>query len=903
MRSGQDIRSEFIQFFQDKGHQFVPSSSLLPADDPTLLFANAGMNQFKPIFLGTETRDYNRACNSQKCIRAGGKHNDLEDVGRDTYHHTFFEMLGNWSFGDYFKAEAIEWAWQLLTEVWSLDKSRLHVTVFQGDPGEDLDPDDEARRLWTEKTDIDPSHIHNGDKKDNFWEMGETGPCGPCSEIHIDLTEDGSGADRINADDPRVIEIWNLVFIQFNRAADGSLAPLPAQHVDTGMGLERIAAVLQGKKTNYATDLFVPIIKTIETLTDHRYGQAAGAEDRFDTADDNHADVACRVLADHARALTFAIADGILPSNDGRGYVLRRILRRACRYGRQYLHIEGTFLSKLVETVVEMMGEAFAELGRRKETVCQIVQEEEESFGRTLDRGIELFNRQAEKLQNAGESTLPGQTAFDLYATYGFPVDLTVRMAEEEGLQVDLGGYEAAMAEHAEKSRGGGDAFKAEAIVGLPATDDSAKYVPGGLTATLLGWVDDGQFVDSSTLGEGSEAALVFDRTCFYGEQGGQVGDTGMASTDSGRFRIEDTKVVGQSVLHVGRVDSGRLEPGQSITMKVDAARIDTMRNHSATHLLNWALRRVVGEGVDQAGSVVGPDRLRFDFTHPQALTDEQLDQVEQQVNEFVLADAPIGATVMPLDQAKEVPGVRAVFGEKYPDPVRVITMGVESPDSISQAGQASVEFCGGTHLRRTGQVGLFKIVGEESVAKGVRRISAVTGHEAVRWVAQADQVLRSLGQMLKTTPADLPSRVESMQQQIKELKKKPAPAAGGGEMEILASHETPSGKVVLGKVGHTDADTIRGLCDQHRQKGAAALMIGGTDGEKVTLIAMVAEKVAKSGALQAGDWVKDAARIVGGGGGGRPTLAQAGGRQPEKLDEALAAAGREALDRLDGAG
>ncbi|MFP4354707.1 MAG: alanine--tRNA ligase [Phycisphaerae bacterium] len=902
MRSGQDIRREFIEFFQNKDHRFVPSSSLLPADDPTLLFTNAGMNQFKPIFLGTETRDYVRACNSQKCIRAGGKHNDLEDVGRDTYHHTLFEMLGNWSFGDYFKAEAIAWAWELLTEVWGLDKSRLHVTVFEGDASEDLQPDDEARRLWAETTDIDPSHIHNGNKKDNFWEMGDTGPCGPCSEIHIDLTEERTGAGLINADDPRVIEIWNLVFIQYNRSADGKLSSLPAKHVDTGMGLERVAAVLQGKKTNYATDLFVPIIEKIETLTDHRYGSATGAKDRFDTADArNMGDVACRVLADHARALTFAIADGILPSNDGRGYVLRRILRRACRYGRQYLHIEGLFIGRLVEVVVELMGEAYPELRQRKQAVLDIIKEEEESFGRTLDRGIELFDRQAEKLRSAGQTELSGQTAFDLYATYGFPVDLTVRMAEEEGLSVDMAGYEAAMEEHAEKSRGGAEKFKVDAIVGLPPTDDSAKYSPGSLEASLLGWVVDGSLADTGRLEAGDEAILVFDRTCFYAEQGGQVGDSGQLSSDTGHFEVTDVKVAGQSVLHIGRIKSGYLEAGQKVTMQVGPDRIDTMRNHSATHLLNWALRKVLGDGIDQAGSVVDPDRMRFDFTYPQAVAAEKLAEVEKHVNQFVLADAPIGATVMPLEEARKVPGVRAVFGEKYPDPVRVITMGVASPAAISQAGTCSVEFCGGTHLQRTGQVGLFKIVGEESVAKGVRRITALTGRAAVEWVQQADAVINQLTGTLKTQPAELPERVAAMQKQIKELKKKPAPAATNG-MEVVASCQTASGKVLIGKVAHTDADTIRGLCDQHRQKGAAALLIGGTDGQKVTLIAMVSDELAKSGALKAGDWVKDVAKVVGGGGGGRPTLAQAGGKQPEKLDQALAQAGQFAEQKLQAA-
>ncbi|HUS48411.1 MAG TPA: alanine--tRNA ligase, partial [Phycisphaerae bacterium] len=476
MKTCQEIRSEFIAFFEDRGHVFVPSSSLLPASDPTLLFANAGMNQFKDIFLGLESRRYTRAANTQKCIRAGGKHNDLEDVGHDTYHHTFFEMLGNWSFGDYFKKEAIAWAWELLTEVWKLPKQRLHATVFEGDVGEGLEPDAEAERLWRDVAGIAPSHIHRGGKKDNFWEMGETGPCGPCSEIHFDQTPDLSGAKLVNAGDPRVIEIWNLVFMQYDRSEGGKLTPLPAKHVDTGMGLERVGRILQGKQSNYAIDLFVPIIEAIESLAEHRYGAAAGLKDRFDSQDGaNMGDVACRVIADHARALAFAIADGGIPSNEGRGYVLRRILRRAARYGRQYLDIDGAFLAKLVGTIADVMGGFFTELRDRRKHVAETIRSEEESFGRTLDRGIALFNRQAEQLRKAGGRELPGDVAFDLYATYGFPVDLTELMAAEAGLKVDIPGYENAMAHHRELSSAG-ETFKVAVIANLPPADDSAKY-------------------------------------------------------------------------------------------------------------------------------------------------------------------------------------------------------------------------------------------------------------------------------------------------------------------------------------------------------------------------------------------------------------------------------------------
>ena len=973
-KSGNEIREEFIAFFQKHGHAFVPSSSLLPADDPTLLFANAGMNQFKPLFLGTETRDYTRACNTQKCIRAGGKHNDLDDVGRDCYHHTFFEMLGNWSFGDYFKKEAIAWAWQLLTEVWGLPKDRLHVTVFEGDASDGLEPDDEAARLWLEVTDIEGDHIHQGSKKDNFWEMGETGPCGPCSEIHIDLTPDKSGASLVNAGHPRVIEIWNLVFIQFNRDASGKLSPLPARHVDTGMGLERVTAVLQGKNSNYATDLFVPILKHIEELSGKTYGEGCDG-DRYDATDeDNLTDVAMRVIADHARALTFAIADGILPSNDGRGYVLRSILRRAAGFGRQYLGIEGPFLHRLVSIIVKHFADAFGELSDRQAVVEKTILDEEESFQKTLDRGLDFFRgalyatllgaaadqsgknpekrvsfggggggfREVEKLkedrttlQEKGirplskdyeigvnindqlvqvdigdwtatrtndlfeeRPTIAGQYAFELHATYGFPIALTKLMAEKIGLAVDETGFEQAMEEHRQTSRAGGGAFKADAVVGLPETDDSPKYDPETTEAQVLGWVQDGQFLSEGELPEGDEAAIVLDRTGFYPEAGGQIGDCGTLVSDGCVFDVEDTQPTGKSVLHVGKVRHGKLTAGQTVRCEVCHLRFDTMRNHSATHLLNWALRKVLGETVDQAGSVVDPQRLRFDFTHSHALSDEELREVERLVNRRVLNDEVVLAKEMPLEDAKKIPGVRAVFGEKYPDPVRVVTMGTgEAGDPHA----VSVEFCGGTHLRRTSQVGLFKIVSEESVAKGVRRITAVTGPAAAEWARQADGILKSASRVLKTSPEEIPERIESMRKEIKKLKKKPAagPASGPADVTTL---DTPAGQVVVARAPAVDAAAMRSLCDQQRQKGAVAVFLGAADEEegKVMLTAMVDDELAKSKTLRAGDWVKAVAPVVGGGGGGKPTLAQAGGKQPEKLPDALKEAERFAKEALD---
>jgi alanyl-tRNA synthetase len=897
-RTCRDIRSEFIGFFEQRGHTFVPSSPLLPAEDPTLLFTNAGMNQFKDIFLGLTRRNYVRAVNSQKCIRAGGKHNDLEDVGHDTYHHTFFEMLGNWSFGDYFKADAIKWAWELLTKVWGLDKGRLYATVFQGDATEGLEADEEAADLWRKGTDIDPSHIFRGKKKDNFWEMGETGPCGPCSEIHVDMTPDKSGAKLVNAGDARVIEIWNLVFMQYNRAADGKLSPLPATHVDTGMGYERICMVLQGKHSNYATDLFVPIIQKIEALTSHRYGAAGGLADRFDVAGrDDIRDVACRVIADHARTLTFAISDGVLPSNEGRGYVLRRILRRAARYGRQYLDIHGTFVVDLVPTVVELMSGAFPEIADRKQYVIDTIREEEESFGRTLDRGIELFQRQADKLRQAGATQLPGEVVFDLYTTYGFPVDLTQTMAAECGLQVDQTGYEEAMDRH-RKLSGAGKAFQAAEVLDLPATDDSPKYRLEPATAKVLGWVVDGRFVSSGRLEAGpasgpapAEVGLVLDRTSFYAEQGGQVGDTGYIEWEGGgRFLVRTVQLAGAGIEHLGIVLNGVLPVGQEVRLEVNRdSRMDTMRNHTGTHLMNWALKEVLGEHVEQAGSVVSPERLRFDFSHNQAVSAEQIAQVEQKVNDRVMADEPVEMRIMPMAEARKIPGVRAVFGEKYPDPVRVVMIGPGGP-------AASAEFCGGTHLARTGQIGPFKILSEESVAKGVRRITAVTGHSAVEHMLQADQLLRASAFVLRIKPEDLPERLEAMHKELKELKKprKAALAAASGqaaELAVLATLDSPAGKVLVARGPTPDANAMRAECDHQRQKGAAALMLGAADGGKVMLVAMVSEELAKTGKMTADKWVKAVAPIVGGGGGGRETLAQAGGKDPAKLDEALAAA------------
>ncbi|MCP4375582.1 MAG: alanine--tRNA ligase, partial [bacterium] len=716
-----------------------------------------------------------------------------------------------------------------------------------------------------------------------------------CSEVHIDMTEDCSGSSLVNADDARVIEIWNLVFIQFNRGSDGKLTPLPARHVDTGMGLERVGMAMQGKKSNYATDLFVPIIEKIETMTDHRYGAQAGIDDRFDVATaDNIADVACRVVADHARALTFAIADGIIPSNEGRGYVVRRILRRAARYGRQYLDIQGPFLGTLVETIIEMMGDVFEELVDRKGYVIATVTEEEESFGRTLDRGIQLFDRQAEKLKSAGQSVLGGDVAFDLYATYGFPVDLTQLMADEMDLEVDMDGFRSEMDAHRDASKGDGGTFKVEAVSGLPACDDRCKYGSEPVEAAVVGLVNGENFVTEGEIAAGHEAVVVLDKTNFYGQSGGQLGDSGQIVWEGGRFAVRDTQVAGDCVLHVGVVEEGTLRIGLSVQCEVNTDRQNTERNHTATHLLNWALRKVVGDQVHQAGSEVGPDHLRFDFSHGKAVTAEQLVEVECLVNRKIMDDEVVATIETSLDEARKMPGVRAVFGEKYGQEVRVVSIGPEG----GADEECASEFCGGTHMSRTGGIGLFKIVSEESVAKGVRRITALTGLKAVAHIQHLDAVVKGVSGALRVPADGLIDRVTTMQKEIKELRKTPA-GGGGASVSVVAEIDSDHGKVLVARADGADPGQMRNFCDQQRQKGAAAIFIGGAADSKVILIAMVSQEMVDASGMKAGDWVKEIAPVVGGGGGGKPTLAQAGGKDPGKLGEALDAANQWASSKL----
>ena len=868
------VRQGFLDFFVAQGHRAVPSAPVFPQDDPTLLFTNAGMNQFKDVFLGTGTRDYTRAVDSQKCIRVQGKHNDLEEVGVDTYHHTFFEMLGNWSFGDYFKAESISWAWKLLTEVWGLPKDRLWVTVFAGDEADGLAADEEAERLWRETTDIDPSHVLRFDKTDNFWEMGDTGPCGPCSEIHIDRggpdsnPEDGRDpAIGVNAGNERFIELWNLVFMQFNRQDDGSLVDLPSQSVDTGMGFERVLAVLQGKLSNYDTDLFQPIFRRLEGLCDKRY------------EDGNvEVDVAFRVCADHVRAVVTSLADGALPSNEGRGYVLRRLIRRASRYGLQVLERKEPFLFELADTVAEILGSAFPEIPARIEHLRLVIRSEEESFRKTLDRGLVQFERLA-KGQSEG-AVLDGAKAYELYATYGFPQDLVELMARERGLGLDQDGWEQARQAHSQASRSEGrfqQLLSAEQLTGLKPTLASYHDEHGGCVS---GEAQVTRFLP----GEGDQPdRLVLDSSPFYPEGGGQVGDSGVITAESGAFRflVSDTKRVGDVSVHLGRAE-GEIAEGAAVRCSADEARRQAVRaNHTATHLLHKALREVLGEHVTQQGSYVGPDRLRFDFSHPKGMSADELARIEQMVNAAILANHEVITSEESFDQAKQR-GVMALFGEKYGDTVRVLDV-----------GGWSLELCGGTHVARSGDIGPFVVLTERAIQAGVRRIEGVTRNGALEYLSEQRRLLAGLAADLKTKPEEVPERVAALQAQLKDAKKKQKQAAAG---DAGALFEKVKGALEeLGGVRHAaidldsaDSEALRDLGERLQGLGGdLGLVALGRAGGKVPFLVLCLGAAREKG-LAAGALAKQLAGVLGGGGGGRPEVAQGQGMQPGKASEAL---------------
>ncbi len=951
MPNANEIRQQFIDFFVQKcGHTFVPSSPCVPQDDPTLLFTNAGMNQFKPIFLGQQAADVDkwpgataglptRAANTQKCIRAGGKHNDLDDVGHDTYHHTFFEMLGNWSFGDYFKQEAITWAWELLTKVWGIDPERLHATYFQGDEAEGLEPDTEARDLW--RAILPAERVHPGNKKDNFWEMGDTGPCGPCSEIHIDLTPDKSGGRLVNAGDARVMEIWNLVFIQFNRAGDGKLTPLPAKHVDTGMGFERLCSVLQGmaagrlgRFSNYDTDVFTPIFSAIQKVTGAGpYTGLLEDVDRSAAKPDIMKDVAYRVIADHLRTLTFAVTDGAMPSNEGRGYVLRRILRRAVRYGRQYLNQHEPFLCKLVPALVEAMGGVFPELKKSPSHVIDVIRDEETSFLRTLDRGIALFEEAAAYAQRHHHGRIKGEDAFKLHDTFGFPIDLTELMAVERGLTVDIGEYDRLMEEARERARGAQSAETFGRLLEVPkehvsqVTDDSAKYVQRSTNAVFLfatGFSDE-RLPESAP----ARLGLVFDRTCMYAEQGGQVGDSGHIEFENGAsFDVIDTRRAGNVVVHVvnGNGAAESLRPGMSAEIRVNSAsREPIQKNHTATHVLNWALREVLGEHVQQKGSLVDAEKTRFDLSHPSQIHEEELARIESLVNQQIQQNLAVHAKEVPQKEALTINGLRAVFGEKYPEVVRVVSIGPSVDELLADPAnkkwrQYSIEFCGGTHLNGTGQARRFRLVEESAVAKGIRRVVGVTGDRAEQAEAAATALARQLADAGRIGDESLVQRIAEitaimnqaelpvvekahlrgdlthLQEKARKLAKQ---AARAGEKDIMgrvdellsAAEMSGSTSIIVACLPGATVDNMRAAADALRARaGSAAVFLAGDADGKAVLLAALTKDLNDRG-IKAGDLIRDVAPAVGGKGGGRPDMAQGGGPDGANIGDAVKAA------------
>jgi len=867
--TGAEIRSQFVEFFRQRGHDFIPSSSLVPDKDPTLLFTNAGMVQFKHVFLGNQKLSNPRAVNAQKCLRLSGKHNDLEEVGRDGYHHTLFEMLGNWSFGDYYKKEAIAWAWELITAVWKLPKDKLYATVYR--------TDDEAFDLWRELTDIDPSHILRFDEKDNFWEMGEVGPCGPCSEIHIDRGP--SICDHkhveghvcgVNVGCARYMELWNLVFIQYNRREDRSLEELSAKHVDTGAGLERLAAVLQGVASNYDTDLFQNIIRRTEELCGRRYGK--------NEADD----MAFRVIADHVRALTFLVADGVSPSNEGRGYVLRRVLRRAARHAK-HLGFDEPILCRVSKAVVETMGDAYPEIVERQGHIEEVLRSEEERFGETLDKGLTLLDQEKAALRTAGTRVLPGAVAFKLYDTFGFPLDMTQDILREDSIQVDTAGFDACMAEQRQRGR---DARRAGAEGMTSHGAYTSRFVGDRVydwDAEVLALVADGS--EQGEVSAGQSVQVIVPETPFYGESGGQVGDQGVIETASGALVeiVDSQKPRPELTVHIGRVVRGAIRKGETVHLRVDEARRNATRlNHSATHIVHAVLREHLGHEVHQQGSLVTPERLRFDFNYAGPVAEAVLQAMEEDVNAHIRSNAEVRSDEMAFDDAIKA-GALAFFGDKYGDRVRVIRF-----------GDYSVELCGGTHVARAGDIGVFKFRGESGVAAGVRRIEAVTGGGALEFIRQRERTLRQIGDLVRSGEEEAAARVARLVAQQRELEKQLKLLQGklaGSQSEDLISQARRVGDttVLAAQVDGLDDDALRDLADRLRtQIGSGVVVLGTTRDDRVVLLAAVTKDLTRK--FHAGNIIKKIAPIVGGGGGGKPDLAQAGGKDAAKLPQALEA-------------
>ncbi|XP_017472431.1 PREDICTED: alanine--tRNA ligase, cytoplasmic [Rhagoletis zephyria] len=961
--TAKEIRDAFLGFFKEKDHVYVHSSSTIPLDDPTLLFANAGMNQFKPIFLGTadpnsEMAKWVRVTNTQKCIRAGGKHNDLDDVGKDVYHHTFFEMLGNWSFGDYFKKEICSWAWEFLTERMKLPKDRLYVTYFGGDKASGLEPDLECKQIWLDLG-LRPEHILPGSMKDNFWEMGETGPCGPCSELHFDRIGGRSVPELVNVDDPDVLEIWNLVFIQYNREPDGSLKPLPKKHIDCGLGFERLVSVIQNKRSNYDTDLFVPLFKAIQEGTGaSEYAGRVGADDA------DGIDMAYRVLADHARTITIALADGGTPDSTGRGYVLRRILRRAVRYATEKLIAKPGFFASLVHTVVDLLGDAFPEVKKSPQQIIEIINEEEAQFLKTLSRGRDLFNRTVAKLGN--RNIIPGDLAWKLYDTYGFPVDLTQLMAEEKNLKINMEEYEQAKQAAYIMSQGK-SATKAEEIHldvhaiselqsrSIPITNDSPKYkyqaesdkfdspyIFSSCKAKIFALRFGNQFVNK--IEAGSKAGIILDQTNFYAESGGQIYDKGSFNkSNSGvdKFFVEAVFNRGGYILHIGVAD-GEFAVGDEIELKINIERRWlTMKNHSATHALNHSLLQVLGKETDQKGSLVVPDKLRFDFSSKSAMSIEQIAKAEQLTRDIVYQNMPIFAKETKLAKAKKIRGLRSVFDEVYPDPVRVISFGVpveeleNNPDS-GAGEKTSVEFCGGTHLQRSGHMMEFVITSEEAIAKGIRRIVALTGPDAVKALEKNNELHQKIQALKSTIEADedgknSKSYVKQIVEFTEEVSQAIIPYIKKDQMRNLLKQlkKTLDDKerTMKAAVSVTVIEKTKEICEANPQAtllvkqfeafnntkaldgalkqvrslcpDAAALFLSvDEDSKKVFCLASVPKSAVDKG-LKANEWVQQLSEIIGGKGGGKAESAQASGSRYENVDEVIRTATEFAKNKI----
>lgn len=865
MMKANDIRQAFKDFFASKQHEIVDSAPMVVKNDPTLMFVNAGMNQFKDLFLGQKEVKFPRVANSQKCLRVSGKHNDLEEVGHDTYHHTMFEMLGNWSFGDYFKKEAIDWAWELLTDVFEISPERLYATIFEGDSEDNLPRDEEAAKYWNAY--LPESRILNGSKKDNFWEMGATGPCGPCSEIHIDLRSEADrkaqdAVELVNQDHPQVIEIWNLVFMQFNRLDNGKLEALPAKHVDTGMGFERLCMALQDKTSNYDTDVFQPIIQQIGQISGKTYGK------------DEKTDIAMRVVADHLRAVAFAIADGQLPSNNKAGYVIRRILRRAVRYGYTFLGQSEPFISQLISTLVNEMGEAFPEINSQQDIITKVIHEEESTFLRTLETGISLMDKKMSKMQKSGTTTLDGASVFELYDTYGFPTDLTALIAKENGYEIDQQGFEAEMKKQKDRSRSASKMETKDWTILDDRTDVTFNgYEHTSLKSHLLRY--------RKVKAKGKELyQLVFAETPFYAEAGGQVGDTGYIEVNGEKISVIDTQTENNLIIHFTKELPKKPEATMRLVVS-DSKRRQTEANHSATHLLHYALRKVLGDHVEQKGSLVEADRFRFDFAHYEKMSHEQIEAVEDIVNDLIRENIPLDEhRNMEMEKAREM-GAMALFGEKYGDKVRVIQFG------------DSVELCGGTHVSATGKIGLLMVTIETAIAAGIRRIEAITGKKALEMVRKQQHELAAIGALFNNQK-NLAGAVEKLQEEHAQMQKTIEQHAKEKAMsvksELLKQKQEINGiNVIASQVDVDNAGHLKDLCFQLKNEiDNLFLVLGAAVNGKPNLSIMISENLVKEKNLHAGNIIREAAKEMKGGGGGQPFFASAGGKDPEGIQNAI---------------